>query len=282
MQKLLGSSKDLGGFGVTRLLPHAQKRMVGPFVFLDHMGPADFAAGEGIDVRPHPHIGLATLTYLFDGAMLHSDSLGNRLEILPGDVNLMVAGKGIVHSERESIETKALPHRINGLQCWLALPEQLADIDPAFHHYKRDVLPQHNLDGVHARLVIGEAYGMSSPIKSYSTVFFMDILASTGKKITRPNPEQECAAYIISGRVSIADESFGAGDCILLDGHEHVTVEQHCRIVLLGGERWQHLPHLYWNFVSFSKERIEQAKDDWREGRFPSIPGDDLERIPLP
>ncbi|WP_369984971.1 pirin family protein [Thalassolituus sp.] len=279
---LKGKTKDLDGFSVTRILPHAEKRMVGPFVFLDHMGPADFAAGEGIDVRPHPHIGLATLTYLTEGSILHRDSLGNNLEILPGDVNWMTAGRGIVHSERETHETKANPHQLNGLQCWIALPEQFAEIEPAFAHHKKCQLPQFNKEGVFARLIAGDALGMTSPIRTYSPMFFLDVILSAGSRFTRPNQDQECALYVLEGNVDVNSELYEKGDFVLLDTDDVVASRSFSRVVFLGGEQWPKTPHMYWNFVSFSKERIEQAKRDWQEGRFPDIPGDNQECTPLP
>lgn len=279
---LKGKTKDLDGFSVTRILPHAEKRMVGPFVFLDHMGPADFAAGEGIDVRPHPHIGLATLTYLTEGSILHRDSLGNNLEILPGDVNWMTAGRGIVHSERETHETKANQHQLNGLQCWIALPEQFAEIEPAFAHHKKCQLPQFNKEGVFARLIAGDALGMTSPIRTYSPMFFLDVILSAGSRFTRPNQDQECALYVLEGNVDVNSELYEKGDFVLLDADDVVTSRSFSRVVFLGGEQWPKTPHMYWNFVSFSKERIEQAKRDWQEGRFPDIPGDNQEFTPLP
>lgn len=279
---LKGKTKDLDGFSVTRILPHAEKRMVGPFVFLDHMGPADFAAGEGIDVRPHPHIGLATLTYLTEGSILHRDSLGNNLEILPGDVNWMTAGRGIVHSERETHETKANQHQLNGLQCWIALPEQFAEIEPAFAHHKKCQLPQFNKEGVFARLIAGDALGMTSPIRTYSPMFFLDVILSAGSHFARPNQDQECALYVLEGNVDVNSELYEKGDFVLLDADDVVASRSFSRVVFLGGEQWPKTPHMYWNFVSFSKERIEQAKRDWQEGRFPDIPGDNQEFTPLP
>jgi redox-sensitive bicupin YhaK (pirin superfamily) len=279
---LKGKTKDLDGFSVTRILPHAEKRMVGPFVFLDHMGPADFAAGEGIDVRPHPHIGLATLTYLTEGSILHRDSLGNNLEILPGDVNWMTAGRGIVHSERETHETKANPHQLNGLQCWIALPEQFAEIEPAFAHHKKCQLPQFNKEGVFARLIAGDALGMTSPIRTYSPMFFLDVILSAGSRFARPNQDQECALYVLEGNVDVNAETYEKGDFVLLDADDVVASRSFSRVVFLGGEQWPKTPHMYWNFVSFNKERIEQAKRDWQEGRFPDIPGDNQEFTPLP
>ncbi len=280
--KLSSHSKDLGGFSVTRILPNIKARMVGPFIFVDHMGPADFSPGEGIDVRPHPHIGLSTITYLLEGSMLHRDSLGNNMEILPGDVNWMTAGRGIVHSERETIEVKSSPHRVNGMQCWVALPKQFAELEPAFTHIRRCQLPHYMKQGLLARLIAGEAYGMSSRLKTYSPMFYLDVLARAGRTIPRPNPSQECMVYVLDGRLSCDDEELSAGDCVLLEDHPELAALEHSRVLLLGGEAWDETPFIDWNFVSFSKERIEQAKQDWRDGHFAKIPGDSEESIPLP
>ncbi|MDX1451911.1 MAG: pirin family protein [Oleiphilaceae bacterium] len=280
--ELRGHKKDLDGFSVTRILPHAKTTMVGPFIFLDHMGPADFDAGEGIDVRPHPHIGLSTITYLFEGSLLHRDSLGNNVEILPGDVNWMTAGRGIVHSERETIEVKAQQHRLDGLQSWLALPREMAEIAPSFTHIKRCKLPHSMHDGVVIRLIAGEAYGLTSPLKTYSPMFYVDVLAKQGKAVERPNPQQECLLYVISGAIHLSGERVSAGQIRLLEQEASFTADENARVVMLGGEAWPDVPHIYWNFVSFDKQRIEQAKDDWRQRRFPDIPGDAEEFTPLP
>ena len=256
--------------------------MVGPFIFIDHMGPAHFAAGEGVDVRPHPHIGLSTLTYMFEGSLLHRDSLGNHVEILPGDVNWMTAGRGIVHSERETIEVKAAEHTLSGLQCWLALPKPMAEVEPSFTHLQREHLPHHMKDGTLIRLIAGEALGMTSPVKTYSPMFYLDVLLKAGKAIARPNPEQECLAYIVDGNVVIDGEAYGQGSAVLLDANAHLTASTNARMILLGGEAWPEVPFIEWNFVSFDQARIEQAKSDWLAQRFPVIAGDDQEFTPLP
>ena len=274
--------KDLDGFFVRRILPNAAKRMVGPFIFVDHMGPADFGAGNGIDVRPHPHIGLATITYMMEGSLLHRDSLGNNLEILPGDVNWMTAGKGIVHSERETIEVKSKPHRLNGMQCWMALPKASAEVAPSFNHIKRAQLPHYMHDGVLKRLIAGEAHGLTSPIKTYSPMFYLDVLAKADRTIARPNTEQECMVYVLDGQVEIDNQDYEAGDVVLLEEETCLRANDNCRLLMLGGESWPEIPYIEWNFVSFDRERIEKAKQDWREQRFPSIPGDDNEYTPLP
>lgn len=275
--------KDLGEFEVARVLPNPLKRMVGPFVFFDHMGPATFSAGQGVNVRPHPHIGLATLTYLVEGKILHRDSLGSVQEIVPGDVNWMVAGRGIVHSERETIEHHTHEHRLDGVQCWVALPEDHAEIEPSFTHVSKNELPHAIHEGCTVRLIIGEAMGMSSPIKTYSPMFMLDVVAHEGSKIERPNSSQECLAYVITGKLSSATgDTVEQGDMVLLEPNESLTATEFSRVIYLGGDAWPTIPHLEWNFVAFNKERLEQAKQDWREGKFPTIPGDDRECIPLP
>ncbi|MFT6247623.1 MAG: redox-sensitive bicupin YhaK (pirin superfamily) [Cognaticolwellia sp.] len=273
---------DLGGLQVKRVLPHQEKRMVGPFIFFDQMGPNDFPAGKGINVRPHPHIGLSTLTYLFAGNILHRDSLGNNLEISPGDVNWMTAGKGITHSERESFEVRANPHVISGLQCWIALPEDKVEIEPAFIHVKKQDLPHSTYKDVMMRLIVGDAYGLSSPVKCYSPMFYIDIVAGEESTITKPHPTHETAIFVISGKIEINGQAYGASEFILLGENEHdITMVEGGRFIMLGGEKFQKVPYLHWNFVAYTKERMEQAKDDWKNGKFPTIPGDDKEFIPL-
>jgi redox-sensitive bicupin YhaK (pirin superfamily) len=283
MAKVLKATvHDIGGLDVKRILPHQEKRMVGPFIFFDQMGPNSFPAGQGINVKPHPHIGLSTLTYLFDGSILHRDSLGNNLEIFPGDVNWMTAGSGIVHSERESFEVRANLHSVSGLQCWIALPEAMAELAPAFTHVKKHDLPQTIEGGVMMRLVAGEAYGLSSPVKTYSPMFYVDVIASKGSEVAVPNPQQETAIFSIYGNVIIKGETFGPNEFILLaPGDNDITVAEDARFVMLGGDKFEQVPFIHWNFVSFSKERIQQAKDDWKNRRFPAIPGDDKEYISL-
>ena len=281
-KELIAKEHDLGGLTVKRVLPHFEKKMIGPFIFFDHMGPTQFKAGQGINVRPHPHIGLSTLTYLFEGGILHRDSLGNHLEILPGDVNWMTAGKGIVHSERETFEVRANAHAIDGLQCWIALPEEMAELEPSFIHVKKQQLPQIIFEDVMMRLVVGEAFGMSSPVKTYSPMFYLDIAACAGADIERPNPTQEAAVYIISGEISVAGIEYKAGQFVLFEEQDMgFSFLAPGRVVMLGGQKFDKTPYLKWNFVSFNKERIDQAVDDWRERRFPDIPDDNKEFIPF-
>lgn len=281
---LNANEHDIGGLTVKRILPHQKKRMVGPFIFFDQMGPNNFPAGKGINVKPHPHIGLSTLTYLFDGSILHRDSLGNHLEIFPGDVNWMTAGTGIVHSERESFEVRANPHSVSGLQCWVALPESLSELAPSFAHVKKEALPHIIHEGVMMKVVAGEAYGLSSPVKTYSPLFYIDVIASKESEVAIPKQcqNQETAIFIIYGKVIIKGKTFGPNEFVLLEsGDSEITLAEDGRFIMLGGEKFEQVPFIHWNFVSFSKELIEQAKDDWKNQRFPKIPGDDKEFISL-
>lgn len=279
---LNGEKKDLDGFSVTRILPHRAKKMVGPFIFLDHMGPALFQPGEGINVRPHPHIGLSTLSYLFAGSMLHRDSLGNVQEIYPGEVNWMTAGRGIVHSERETLEVRSREHELNGLQFWLALPQHKAEIEPSFQHVKREQLPHLYRGNSIMRLIAGEAYGMVSPVRTHSPLFFLDIMSDCGELIELPDPQQESALYIQSGELNISGQTFSAGDFVLLEPEDRIQVQSHSRFVLLGGDACPDVPYIRWNFVAYSRERIAQAEEDWKAQRFARIPGDEQEFTPLP
>ena len=283
MAKILEATQhNIGGLTVKRILPHLEKKMVGPFIFFDHMGPTTFAPGQGVNVRPHPHIGLSTLTYLFTGSLLHRDSLGNHVEISPGDVNWMTAGRGIVHSERESIEVRASHHDINGLQCWVALPPTLCEIAPSFTHINKAALPQRIVDGVTMRLIAGDAFAMSSPVKTYSPLFYLDIIATAHSRIAHPNPLQEAAIYVIFGVVEVGEITAAAHQFVLLqEGDTELICQSDCRFILLGGNAFNKTPYLHWNFVAYSRERIEQAKSDWQQRLFADIPGDDNEFMPL-
>ena len=274
--------KELGGFSVRRVLPTAQRRMIGPWIFFDHMGPADFPAGKGVDVRPHPHINLATVTYLFEGEMLHRDSLGSHQIIRPGDINLMVAGRGIVHSERETTATREQPHRTHGLQLWLALPQSDEETDPAFHHYPTEAIPRTIVDGVPIRIMMGSAFGQTSPVRTFAETLYLEATLQAGQSITLPAAEER-AVYVAAGALQARDTDIAApGMAVFAAGAEAaLTARQPSRIAVIGGEALGHR-HIEWNFVSSSKERIEQAKADWRAGRFPQIPDDHDEYIPLP
>jgi redox-sensitive bicupin YhaK (pirin superfamily) len=279
-------TRDLGdGFEVRRALPSVQKRMVGPFVFLDEMGPSRFEAGRGLDVRPHPHIGLATVTYLFDGEILHRDSVGSVQAIRPGEVNWMTAGRGIVHSERTAPERRRAPSSLAGLQCWVALPKRDEECEPSFVHVDAGQLPQQEGEGATARLIAGEFFGRRSPVDTLSPMFYVDLRLAPGARFDVPPDYPEQAIYVAQGRLDLgADGAFDAGRLLVLRPGVTVTLAagpEGARAMLLGGEPMDGPRYLTWNFVASSAERIEQAKDDWRAGRFAAVPGE-TEFIPLP
>ncbi|WP_259779470.1 pirin family protein [Aestuariispira ectoiniformans] len=284
MVKYLNAKEaDLGEFTVRRVLPHRDRRMVGPFIFFDHMGPVTFQPGQGVNVRPHPHIGLATVTYLFEGSIFHRDSLGHAQEIRPGDINWMVAGRGIVHSERETEAVHNAEHRLNGLQLWIALPDGQEEMDPSFSHHAAESLPVFDVEGVQCRLMVGEAFGHSSPVPVYSPMFYMDFTAGDGQAIPLPGGGMEAGLYSLSGRFAVDGETFGENQFVYVGPDESpvIRAEGDLRLAVLGGVPFETRRHVWWNFVASSKERIEQAKADWKEGRFDMIEGDD-EFIPLP
>ena len=288
---LEGKSKDLGGFSVTRILPMAQRRHVGPFVFYDQMGPARFHPGEGIDVRPHPHIGLATVTYLFDGEMDHRDCLGVHQTVFPGDVNWMTAGKGVTHSERTGDTARASGQFMHGIQVWVALPEDCQEIEPEFHHHGAGDLPDFEVGGAHFRLILGSAYGHTSPVKVYSPIVYAHIEAKAGARFDLPQGHEELALHVVSGRLETAGEPLSGGHmAIFTPGQTQasVTVTKDSRLMLLGGQPLGPR-HMEWNFVSTRKERIEQAKADWRASIAAGfkdtpfrMPVEEHEYIPLP
>jgi redox-sensitive bicupin YhaK (pirin superfamily) len=277
------SSKDLGGFSVRRALPSIKRRLVGPFVFLDHMGPALMATGQGMDVRPHPHIGLATLTYLTEGSFVHRDSLGSLQEIRPGEVNLMTAGRGIAHSERTGVQTRLAPHRIHGIQSWLALPRAHEETDPGFWHHGVDELPTVTDRGVSLRLIVGSMFGERAPVPTYSATFYADAEMAAGAALPLPSEHAERAVYVMEGEVEIAGDRFAAPRLLVFRPSDAITIRatQASRILLLGGEPMDGPRHIWWNFVSSSQDRINAAKADWKAGRFQPVP-DDSEFIPLP
>ena len=275
-------ARDLGGFSVRRVLPFAKRRMVGPWIFFDHMGPASFTPGNGIDVRPHPHINLATVTYLFEGEIFHRDSLGSAQGIRPGDINLMVAGRGIVHSERTRPEVRASGQNLHGLQLWLALPAEQEEIEPAFHHYPSADIPKVNVDGVPGRVMMGQAWGVESPVLCHSQTLYAEARLKAGQSLPMPGaPEQ--AIYVASGEVSISGHRVSEGSMAVLRSGTNARLEatKESYIAIIGGESLGERV-MYWNFVSSRPERLEQAKTDWKEGRFPLVPGDEKEFIPLP
>ncbi len=283
---ILPRARDLGGFEVRRALPSPKRQMVGPFIFFDQMGPAEFVLGEGIDVRPHPHINLATVTYLFDGEIMHRDSLGTEIAIRPGAMNLMTAGRGIVHSERTAPAEKARGPRLFGLQTWVALPAEREEMDPAFAHFAKDELPMLADGGASARLVMGEAWGLASPAASPMPTVYADIALEPGASIPIDAAYEERALYTVAGTIAIGGVAHGPGALLVLRPGDPITVTgsgpEPARFVLVGGATMDGPRYIWWNFVSSRKERIEQAKAEWKSGRFDTVPGDAEEFIPLP
>jgi redox-sensitive bicupin YhaK (pirin superfamily) len=294
-------ARDLGAFQVRRALPSAQKQMVGPFIFFDQMGPAEFLIGNGIDVRPHPHIGLATVTYLFEGEVWHRDSLGTSAPIRPGEVNLMSAGRGIVHSERETSAADLVTggqglarsrpdlagsgqRRLFGIQAWAALPKTHEEGAPAFAHHGTEELPRITGEGKRVRLVMGEAYGARSPVEFPHASLFAEAVLAPGAVLPLDPLYDERAVYVASGEIDIAGDAFAEGRLLVFKPGDRISIlaRAQSRLMLLGGEPMDGPRHIWWNFVSSSKERIGQAKEDWRSGRFALVPGDEKEFIPLP
>lgn len=275
--------RDLGGFSVRRVLPAPGRRMVGPFIFFDHIGPTDLAPGHGIDVRPHPHIALATVTYLYAGTFMHRDSLGSAQEIHPGDVNWMTAGRGIAHSERTPAALRARGSHIHGIQSWVALPDGQEDIAPAFTHHPAASLPHLVVDGCDLRVIAGEAYGRRSPVEVLWPTLYVDASMPAGAALELPADYTERAVYVADGGIEVDGEPLPATRLALLARGVTVTLraQHHSRVMLLGGEPLPTPRHIWWNFVSSSRERIEQAKRDWAEGRFAPVPGE-TEFTPLP
>ncbi|MGX1740964.1 pirin family protein [Bosea sp. NPDC055353] len=277
-------SHDLGGFQVRRALPAIGQRMVGPFIFFDQMGPAEFHLGEGLDVRPHPHIGLSTVTYLFDGEIMHRDSLGTALAIKPGAVNLMTAGRGIVHSERTGMEARATGPKLYGIQAWLALPKTHEEVAPEFKHHGAGDLPRIVEGGKRISLIMGSAYGQTSPVKFPWDALYAEAVLSPGAILPLDPDYDERAIYIVSGKVDIAGDEFGAGQLLVFKPGDRISILaiDQARVMIVGGEPMDGPRNIWWNFVSSSKERIEQAKHEWKTGRFDTVPGDESEFIPLP
>jgi redox-sensitive bicupin YhaK (pirin superfamily) len=276
--------RDLGSFSVRRMLPSALRRMVGPFIFFDHMGPAEFGPGEGINVRPHPHIGLATITYLFEGAIAHRDSLGSEQIIRPGDVNWMIAGRGIVHSERVPPEARAHGGRMHGIQTWVALPKAEEEIAPQFDHHTASAIPIVEKPGVTLHVIAGTAYGATSPTRVLSPTLYVHAVLETGAELLVDEEHAERALYIVDGDFEVNDRECEQGTMVVLQPQARVLVRARRggRLMLLGGAPLDGPREIWWNFVSSSAARIEQAKADWREGRYPKVPGDEKEFIPLP
>jgi redox-sensitive bicupin YhaK (pirin superfamily) len=287
---IVARARDIGDFEVRRALPSGKRQMVGPFIFFDHFGPVEFLTGQGVDVRPHPHIGLATVTYLMKGRMHHRDSLGTDGWIEPGEVNLMLAGQGITHSERTDGEMRLSPHSMLGLQTWLALPLAQED-DPAdFRHAGRDELPLLEGEGKVVRLVLGEAWGARVPVATPGETFYADAILQPFAAIPLPDNHEDRGAYVVSGTIDVAGQSFGVGQMLVFRPGDRMSLKagpEGARVMLLGGATMDGPRHIWWNFVASSKERIEAAKEawragDWMHGRFRLPVGDDAEFIPAP
>lgn len=288
-QIIEGRSRDIGAFAVRRVLPAVSRRMVGPFIFFDHMGPADIPPGRGMDVRPHPHIDLATVTYLFEGEIVHRDSLGMHQAITPGAINWMTAGRGIVHSERTAANLRESGTRVHGIQLWVALPTEYQDIEPSFVHYPAVAIPALERDGVKLRVLCGSAFGVQSPVKTHSTLFYVDAIVPRDATLTIADDYPERAAYVVSGSLRCGEEQFVEGQMLVFSAgcSAHLKAHDDARVMLLGGQPVDGPRHIFWNFVSSDEQRIERAKADWAKGpgntdRFPKVPGDEDEFIPLP
>ncbi len=279
-----GRAKDLGGLVVRRVLPVAQRRSLGPFVFFDHMGPVEPAPGRGIDVRPHPHIALATITYLFEGEFVHRDSLGSHQVIQPGDVNWMIAGRGIAHSERSGDEARTKGMALHGIQTWVALPKTHEETEPRFEHHPRPTIPLLHRDGVELHIIAGTAYGQRAPTGVLSPTLYVHARLTAGATLTVDDEHEERAVYVADGAIECDGRRFEAGAMLVLRAGAEVRVSavSAADLMLIGGAPLDGPRHIWWNFVSSSQERIEQAKRDWKEGRFGKVPGDEVEFIPLP
>ncbi|MCI0753695.1 pirin family protein [Teichococcus vastitatis] len=284
-QVIVPRAHDIGGFEVRRALPARGRQMVGPFIFFDQMGPGEFLSGKGLDVRPHPHIGLSTVTYLFDGAIQHRDSLGSDQPIVPGDVNWMTAGRGIIHSERTGNALRGTGSKLFGIQSWVALPRHAEDTAPGFAHHPGATLPMIEDGGVRLRLIAGEAWGGRAPVATQSDLFYADAVLAPGARLPLPDRHEERAAYVLEGEVEVAGDRFAPGRMLVFRAGDGLALRagpQGARLLMLGGAVMDGPRYLFWNFVSSSRERIEQAKADWKAGRFATVPGDDQEFIPLP
>ena len=280
--QIAGRKRDIGGMEVRRVLPAPRCKMVGPFIFFDEMGPAVLKPPAMLDVRPHPHIGLSTLTYLFEGVIRHQDSLGEDLEIRPGAVNWMTAGKGIVHSERTPIALRDKPQPLHGLQTWLALPEDQAEIDPGFVHFAAEDIPTFAILDAEVTLVAGIAFDRRSPVPSYSPTCYLDVHLPGGAVFRLPEGHDELAVYPVTGSIEHNGEDVPDGVLSLAEAGDRVVAHsQNARFVVVGGGRFEKTPMIWWNLVAYTEERMEQARQDWESHAFPAVPGDD-ERIPLP
>lgn len=282
---IIPRAHDVGGFEVRRALPARERQMVGPFIFFDQMGPGEFLTGKGLDVRPHPHIGLSTVTYLFEGEIFHRDSLGSAQSIQPGALNWMTAGRGIVHSERTDPALRDRPRRMFGIQSWVALPKDVEDTAPGFVHHDASALPKVEDDGLSLRLIAGEGWGLRAPVTVSSPLFYADAVLQPGARLPLPDRHEERGAYVVEGSVSVADAVFEAGRMLVFRAGDALALTagpQGARLLMLGGAAMDGPRYIYWNFVASSRDRLEQAKADWKAGAFPKVPGDDKEFIPLP
>jgi redox-sensitive bicupin YhaK (pirin superfamily) len=276
---------DVGGFEVRRALPAKEKQMIGPFIFFDQMGPGEFLTGHGLDVRPHPHIGLATVTYLFDGSIMHRDSLGSQLSIVPGDVNWMTAGSGIAHSERTDTALRDRGNKLFGIQSWAALPKTSEEMPAAFIHHPASSLPVLDEPGIRLRLIAGDGWGLHSPVVTQWPLFYADVALAPGASLPLPDRHEERGAYVVEGTVEVAGVSFDPGRMLLFRGGDRLALlagPRGARLLLLGGAVMDGPRFIFWNFVSSSQQRIEQAKADWKAGHFGKVAGDEHEFIPLP
>jgi redox-sensitive bicupin YhaK (pirin superfamily) len=281
---IIPRARDLGDFIVRRALPSAQRQMVGPFIFFDQFGPVVMKAGQGMDVRPHPHIGLSTVTWIFDGMIQHKDSLGFDQTIKPGELNWMTAGKGIVHSERSPPTVRAIGQKIYGIQSWVALPKQHEDTLPGFEHIDESALPL-LVDGKrHVRVIAGSIFGARSPVKTHSDLFYAEVFLEPGGRLPLPIEHIERGVYIVEGSLEISGDVHEAGRLLVFKPHDHITLSTTtgARFMMLGGEPMDGPRYIWWNFVASSKEKIEAAKDDWKQARFAIVPGDEKEFIPAP
>jgi redox-sensitive bicupin YhaK (pirin superfamily) len=286
---IIPRARDLGGFEVRRALPAPERQMVGPFIFFDQMGPAEFITNGGIDVRPHPHIGLGTVTYLYQGEFEHRDSLGTRQMIYPGEVNWMTAGRGVTHSERTSDETRAGRHSLFGIQTWIALPARDEDMAPDFEHHKEAALPVIEDGGTTARLILGTAHGQTSPVTMQSEAFYLDVVLEAGAHYPLPDDHEDRGIYITAGSIDVAGQTYEAGRMMIFRPGDCISLragEMGARLMSLGGATMSESRYIWWNFVSSSREKIEAAKEawkaaDWDKGPFALPPGDDAEFIPI-
>jgi redox-sensitive bicupin YhaK (pirin superfamily) len=282
---ILPRAHDVGGFEVRRALPAKGRQMVGPFIFFDQMGPGEFLSGKGLDVRPHPHIGLSTVTYLFDGSIQHRDSLGTDQPIVAGDVNWMTAGRGITHSERTAQELRPQGSRLFGIQSWVALPKGAEETAPGFAHHTAASLPVIEDRGTRLRLIAGDAFGLRAPVVTHSALFYADAALKAGAVLPLPDGHEERAVYVLQGEIEVSGDRFEAGRMLVFRPGDRLSLRAGpvgARLLLLGGEAMDGPRYLFWNFVSSSRERLEQAKADWKAGHFAKVPGDDKEFIPLP